>query len=201
MESNTEAIIRWEAQRQAAAGHLTAALEVLHPLGAGSGAGTAVLRGKIQGQQGEFSLAAESFRQALAAEPARADARAGLAAVERLARGPFGGFRLRIRGWLMMVLAVALLGGFAWRTAAAWRASNREVLASLAGFEDKIRAADAVRQASAETLAARIARLEAEQREQSRASGKAISQLKLQLQRVQSQLSNLQKRPATQTRK
>ncbi|MGA3371743.1 MAG: hypothetical protein ABSC48_08290 [Terracidiphilus sp.] len=196
-----EAIIRWEAQRQAAVGHLTAALEVLHLVDAETGAGTAVLRGKIQGQRGEFLLAAESFRQALAAEPAREDARAGLAAVERLARGPFGGFRLRIRGWLMLALTVAVLGGFAWRSEAAWRASNREVVASLAGFEDKISAADATRQASAETLAARIARLEAEQREQSRASTKAISQLKLQLQRVQSQLSNLQARSATQTRK
>jgi len=160
-----------------------------------------VLRGRVLGQQGRFTPAAESFRQALAAEPANEDARAGLAAVEGLARGPFGGIRLRIRGWLMIVLALAVLGGSAWLAEASWRASNRKVADSNAALENKINTAEAVQHTNTETLAARIARLEAEQRDLTRTSDKANSQIKLQLKRVQSQLSSLQTPPAAQTQK
>lgn len=201
MESNTAEIIRWEAQRLAAAGHRQAALELLNHLPAPAGAGAAVLRGRILGQQGRFGPAAESFRLALEAEPRNEDAQRGLREVEKLSRGPLGGLRLRLRAGVAAVLAIALLGSLAWRADAAWRASNRELTSSLAALEKKIAASDAGEQASANALAERLGRMEEDLRAQAQVSGKANNQLKSQLQRVQSQLSTMQAPPSAQTGK
>jgi len=195
MESNTAEIIRWEAQRLAAAGQREAALQLLDHLPAPSGAAVAVLRGRILGQQGRFAQAIESFRAALAAEPENADARRGLAAVEALARGPLGGLRLRLRAWALAVLVILAVGGLAWQADAARRASARELTSSLAALERKIGAADAGQQASANELRERLGLLEAELRTQARTTGKATDQLNSQLHRVQSQLSSLQPAP------
>ena len=179
MQSNSAAFVLWEAQRLAAAGDCEAALSLLDGLGPSPGAEAAILRGRILGQRSRFREAAESFRQALAAEPESEPARLGLAMAERLAKGPLGRARLRSRAVLAGTLALAVVFGLLWLADRLWVAPLRAEIATQGA-----RAA-AFQQSAIDQLRQVQSALDAERQD----SGRAGEQTRAQLQRVQKQLA------------
>ncbi len=194
MEPNTVAILRWEAQRLAAAGGRAAALELLERLGDAGGADTAVLRGKLLGQQGRFGPAAESFRQALALEPDHEEAKRGLAAAERFGRGPLGRLRMHAKPVLAGIVVMAALAGAIWSGVAAWRDSNRRLAESVAALDRRLADSGSGLMESTAAIRERIKSLESALETQRQASGKANEQTRAQLRRMQAQLEGLKQK-------
>jgi tetratricopeptide (TPR) repeat protein len=189
MQSNTAAIVRWEAQRLAAAGERESALDLLDHLGGEAGAEGAILRGKILGQQGRFARAASSFREALEAAPGNEVAKQGLALAEKLARSPLARLRLRSRPLLAALLALAALGALGWRATQAWGQSNRELAAAVAALDRGMQESGTGLRESADAVRERIGRLESALQAQGQASDKANEQVRGQLRHMQAQLA------------
>lgn len=188
MDATTAAIIRREAERQATEGNRQAALDLLASVpGPGEGAATAILRAKILSQRGEFTRAADSWRDALSADPGNDEAARGLALAENLARSPVGRLRLRARLWLLVTAGVVATAALVWAAAAAVRApSPREVAgrsspAERQQAEDQRAAAsrtDATIRELRQAIEANQSQLRSFMAEQTRASGQAREQLR-----------------------
>lgn len=106
MNSQAIAILRGEAQRQAASGNHLAALELLDQIPEEEGM---ALRARILCQQSLFTAGTKCWQAVLAKAPQDEAARRGLALAERLARSSAGKLRLHARRWALGFLALVLL--------------------------------------------------------------------------------------------
>jgi tetratricopeptide (TPR) repeat protein len=133
MDSQAITIFRMEAQRQAAAGHHQAALELLDQIPEAEGM---ALRARILCQQGRFTEGFKCWQTAVAAHPQDEAIRRGLALAERLARSPAGKLRLHARRWTLGLLAVVLAGAVSvWAFRAPGDLRNRDLAQSLSALK------------------------------------------------------------------
>src|SRR5437868_15545500 len=107
MNSQIAAFLGSEARRLAAQGDYDAALDFANRIPRADGA---VLRARIYCQRGRFKEGVECWREALAADPSDEDAKRGLALAQRLARSPFGAFRLNARRWMLAMVVLVVAG-------------------------------------------------------------------------------------------
>jgi len=136
MDAATTTAIRQEAERQATSGNHQAALALLAILDRPAGDPTmAILRAKILSQQGDFARAAESWRQALAAEPGNDVAKRGLALTEALGQSWGGRFRLHLRRYAFVSLALVGAVALLWAALVGPALSGRRVAESLSRIE------------------------------------------------------------------
>jgi tetratricopeptide (TPR) repeat protein len=192
MSTNAGELSYWEAQRLAAEGKLEAGLELLkdvpeaHPE-------AAILRGRILAQMGRFAEAAESFRKALTSEPGNLNARAGLASVEALSRGPFSRLRLYTTAWLAAGVTLLLICIVAWVFTAAFRTGggSREQIDRLDATERRLEVLESEQQAQLAKVKDGLARLDATLDAQSRLSARSQGRMVSQIQALRSQVAAL----------
>jgi hypothetical protein len=195
MDSLTAAIIRGEAERQAASGHHLAALHLLDRIPRTvARAETALLRARVLSQQGQFAKAVESWQEAATAAPGSAEAAAGLDLARRLARTRIAGLHLHARRWaLALFLLVAVL--LAWRAfPARGIPSTRELADSLKRVERSIATSDTDVREHLDVAARRAGQTDSVLLNQARANRLAVEQMRVQMRALQKRVD----RTATQ---
>lgn len=176
-------IIQNEARRLAWNGNREAALEALDRIPRAEGA---VLRAQTLGQLGRFTEAAESWRDALALDPKNEQAKRGLALATRLGRSSLGHALLYIRHSLAALAALAVVLSVIWIAKPEPGPTNRQLADSIERLE---RLAAALDSSSRENAGTTLRRLEQTENK----DAQAHEQLRLQLQRLQQSVRNVEK--------
>lgn len=184
----TATVIRGEARRLTRAGCHAAALELLDNLMEPAEPATETLRGKIYGQLGKFDRAVQCFRRALSAESNNEEATRGLASAQRLAHGPMRLFRLRARGWFLLLLVIGLMGILVWKYRQSNPVSNKDLSATIAVLERKVEDVRVGRHQETELVQQQIEKLQQTLQAQTLSSEKFREELTMQLRRLQSQI-------------
>lgn len=146
----------------------------------------AVLRAQTLGQLGRFTEAAESWRDALALDPKNEQAKRGLALATRLGRSSLGHALLYIRHSLAALAALAVVLSVIWIAKPEPGPTNRQLADSIERLEWLAAALDSSSRENAGTTLRRLEQTENK-------DAQAHEQLRLQLQRLQQSVRNVEK--------